>query len=220
MAAAPGSIPYRYIGTYLTKPATESTFITPFWNTFISNRLGLTSVGNIPHFLEEFHWFHAGKPDSRFETLTNAFRECNRVTHLVYLLLEQTPVRDNLENMLLLNRALSRNHEIWNKIAYAFHRSIEKSPQVIHLFTFWRNLNAFEEQYSGAGRTFLEKLVKRTVRSRDMRSWNPFRRSYLIDEMREYILTTGMLISDIEDKLDERYELESELELEPDEDVL
>lgn len=38
--------------------------------------------------------------------------------------------------------------------------------------------------------------------------------------MREYILTTGMLISDIEDKLDERYELESELELEPDEDVL
>lgn len=156
MAAVPGSIPYRYIGTYLTKPATESASITPFWNTFISNRLGPTSVGNLPHFLEEFHWFHAGKPDSRFETLTNSFRECNRVTHSVYLLLEQTPVRNNPENMLQLNRALSRNHEIWNKIAYAFHRSIEKSPQIIHLFTFWRNLNAFEERYSGEGRTFLE----------------------------------------------------------------
>lgn len=212
MATAPGSIPYRYIGTYLTKPATESTSIAPFWNNFISNRLGPTSVGDLPRFLGELHWFHAGKPDSRFETLKNALRECNRVTHSVYLLLEQTPVRNNPENMLLLNRALSRNQEIWNKVAYALHRSIEKSPQAIHLFTLWRNSNAFEEYYSGAGRTFLENLVKRTVR--DPRSWNPFRRSYLIDEMREYILTTGMLISDIEDKLNEQYELE------PEQDVL
>lgn len=113
--------------------------------------------------------------------------------------------------MLLLNRALSRNHEIWNKVAYALHRSIEKSPQVIHLFTLGRSLNAFEEQHDGAGKNFLEKLVKKTVR--DPRSWNPFRRSYLIDEMREYILTTGMLISDIEDDLDGQNESGSEPEI-------
>ncbi len=204
-------IPNRYIGTYLTKPATRSSSRAPFWNTFISNRIGPTSIGDLPRFLEEFYWFHAGKPDSKFETLTNGLRECNRVTHSVYLLLEQTPVRNNSEKMLLLNRALSRNHEIWNKVAYALHRSIEKSPQVIHLFTLGRSLNAFEEQHGGAGKNFLEKLVKKTVR--DPRSWNPFRRSYLIDEMREYILTTGMLISDIEDDLDGQNESESEPEI-------
>lgn len=212
-AAAHGPIPNRYIGTYLTKPATRSTSRAPFWNTFISNRIGPTSVGDLPRFLEEFYRFHAGKPDTKFETLTNGLRECNRVTHSVYLLLEQQPVRNNPEKMLLLNRALSRNHEIWDKVAYALHRSIEKSPQVIHLFTFGRSLDAFEEQHSGAGKIFLEKLVKKTVR--DPRSWNPFRRSYLIDDMREYILTTGMLISDIEDDLDEQNELESEPELQP-----
>lgn len=200
-AAAPGLIPNRYIGTYLTKPATRSTSRAPFWNAFSSNRIGPTSAGELPRFLEEFHWFHAGKPDPKFETLTNALRECNRMTHSVYLLLEQTSVRNKPEKMLLLDRALSRNHEIWYTFAYALHRSIENSPQVIHLFTLGRNSNAFEEQHSGAGKTFLEKLVKKTVR--DRRSWNPFRRSYLIDEMREYILTTGMLISDIEDELDE-----------------
>lgn len=207
------AIPNRYIGTYLTKPATQSSSRAPFWNTFISNRIGPTSVGDLPHFLEDFYWLHAGKPDSKFETLTNGLRECNRVTHSVYLLIEHTPVRSNPEKMLLLNRALSRNHEIWNKVAYALHRSIEKSPQAIHLFTLGRSLNAFEEQYSGAGKAFLEKLVKKTVR--DPRSWNPFRRSYLIDEMREYILTTGMLISDIEDDLDGQNGSESEPELRP-----
>lgn len=55
--------------------------------------------------------------------------------------------------------------------------------------------------------------MKRTAR--DPRSSIFLRPSYLIDEMREYILTTGMLISNIEDELDEQYELGSLPELEP-----
>lgn len=208
-AATPGPIPNKYIGTYLTKPATRSISRAPFWNTFINNRIGPTSVGDLPRFLEEFYLFHAGKPNPRFEILTDALRNCNRVTHSVYMFLEQWPVRNNPEKMLLLNRALSKNHEIWNKVAYALHRCIEKSPKVIYLLTLGMRSNAFDEQHSGAAKTFLENLVKRTIRN--PRSWNIFRRSFLIDEMRDYILTTGMLISDIEDDLDRENESESEL---------
>lgn len=118
-------IPNEYIGTYLTKPVTRSTFRAPFWNSFSSNRIGPTSVGDLPRFLEEFHWFHAGKPSPKFETMIYALRECNRVIHSVYLLLEQTPVRNNPEKMLLLDQALSRSYEIWHKVACALHKSIE-----------------------------------------------------------------------------------------------
>lgn len=60
----------------------------------------------------------------------------------------------------------------------------------------------------GRGEIFLKNPVKESMR--DPRSWNRFGRRFLVDEIREYILKTGSLIWDIEDKLDGRAELESE----------
>lgn len=211
IAGTPGQLPNKYIGTYLAKPVTKSTTRAPFWNSFISNRIGPTTVGDLPRFLEEFYWFHVGKLDPKFEILTDALRQCNQVTHSVYWFLEQGPVKNNPESMFFLNRALFRNHEICNEVSDALQRCIEKSPKVIYLFRIGRRSNAFDAQHTGAAKLFLKNLVKRTMR--DPHSWNLFRRSFLVDEMREYILTTGMLVSDIEDELHGQNESEPESEL-------
>ena len=213
IAGTPGQLPNKYTGTYLAKPLTKSTTRAPFWNSFISNRIGPTTVGDLPRFLDEFYRFHNGKLDHKFEILTDAFRQCNQITHSVYWFLEQGPVKNNAENMFLLNRALFRNHEICDEVSDALQRCIEKSPKVIDLFRLGRRSNAFDAQHTAAAKLFLKKLVKRTMR--DPHSWNLFRRSFLVDEMREYILTTGMILSDIEDELHGQNESETESVLGP-----
>ena len=113
-------------------------------------------------------------------------------------------MKNKPDKLYLLNRALLRNHELWNKVADALQKCIKKSPGVVYLFLLGRRSNPFDTQHSGAAKIFLENLVKRTIR--DPRSWNLFRRSFLVDEVKEYILTTNMLARDVEEELDGRTE--------------
>lgn len=111
-------------------------------------------------------------------------------------------MKDKPDKVFLLNRALLRNYELWNKVAAALQKSIKKSPGVIYLFLLGRKSNPFDTQHSGAAKVFLANLVKRTIR--DPHSWIFFRRSFLVDEVKEYILTTNMLARDVEDELEGR----------------
>lgn len=113
-------------------------------------------------------------------------------------------MKNKPDKLYLLNRALLRNHELWNKVADALQKSIKKSPGVVYLFLLGRRSNPFDTQHSGAAKIFLKNLVKRTIR--DPRSWNLFRRSFLVDEVKEYILTTNMLARDVEEELEGRTE--------------
>lgn len=210
---APHPIPSKYIGTYLAEPVTGSVFRSPIWNSFMSTRMGPTTIGGLPHFLEEFYRVHVGNLDPKFAILTQVLRECHQVTQNVFWYLEQRPVKDKPDKVFLLNRALLRNHELWNKVATALQKCIKKSPGVIYLFLLGRRSNPFDTEYSGAAKVFLKNVVKRTIR--DPRSWNLFRRRFLVDEVREYILTTNMLARDIEDELEGR----NTTELEPDQEV-
>lgn len=199
-------LPNRYIGTYLAKPVTGSISRSPVYDSFMNTRMGPTTIGDLPRFLEEFYRAHVGNLDPKFEILTATLRECHQVTQNVFWFVEQGPVKDKQDKMYFLNRALLRNHELWNKVADALAKCIQKSPGVIYLFLLGRRSNPFDAQHSGAARIFLQKLVKRTIRN--PRSWNLFRRRFLVDEFKEYILTTNMLIRDIEDELDGRTEAE------------
>lgn len=141
------------------------------------------------------------------------------MTYKVYSFLEQGRVKSNPEKMFLLNRALLRNQKIWNKVADTSRRCIRrcvKSPRLTYLRTLKGRSNTFNGPHSWAANYFLEKLVKRTLR--DPRSGNLFGRSLLVDKMREYTLTTGMLVSDIEAELDGKDELDPESELERDQE--
>lgn len=198
----PGPLPKKYIGTYLAKPVTGSISTTPSWTSFINTRMGPTAIGVLPSFLDEFYRVHVGKLDPKFEIFTRALRQCNQVTRSVFWFLEQGPVRNKSDKMFLLKRALFRNHGLWNKVADALRKCIDKSPGVIYLFLLGRKSSPFDTQHSGAAKIFLQKVVKKLMR--DPRSCNLFKRSFLIDEIREYILTTGMLVRDIEDELDGR----------------
>lgn len=211
---APHSIPKRYIGTYLAKPVTGSLYRPPIWNHFMNIRMGPTTIGRLPHFLDEFYKVHVGNGnylDPKFAILTQVLRECNQITQNVFWYLEQRSVNDNMpDKIFFLNQALLRNHELWNKVADALTKCIRKSPEVIYLFMLGRKSNPFDPQHSGAAKVFLQNLVKRTIR--DPRSWrNLFRRSFLVDEVREYILTTNMLSRDVEDEIEGRTETEPEL---------
>lgn len=205
-----GPLPNKYVGTYLAKPVTVSICTTPSWGSFIATRMGPTTIGDLPAFLEKFSRVHVGNLDPKFAILIGVLRQCHPVVETVYWFLEQVPVKENPEILLLLNRALFRNHEIWNKVADTMQKCIEKSPGAIYLFRLGRLPNAFDKQYSTGAKILIEKLVKKTMR--DPRSWNLFRRKFLVDEIREYILTTNMLIQDIEDELDRRRGPESEPE--------
>ena len=207
-ASAPHPLPNRYIGTYLAKPVTGSISRSPVWNSFINTRIGPTTIGDLPQFLEEFYRVHVGNLDPKFEILTGALRECHQVTQSVFWFLEQGPVKDKSDKMFFLNRALLRNHELWYKVVDELQKCIKKSPGVVYLFLLGRRSTPFDAQHSGAAKIFLQKLVKRTIR--DPRSWNLFRRSFLVDDIREYIITTNMLIRDIEDELEETTEAEPE----------
>lgn len=207
-STAPHPIPNKYIRTYLTKPVTGSISRSASWNSFMSTRMGPTTIGGLPHFLEEFYKVHVGNLDPKFAILTRVLRECHQVTQNVFWYLEQRPVKDKPDKVFLLNRALLRNHELWNKVAAALQKSIQKSPGVIYLFLLGRKSNPFDTQHSGAAKVFLANLVKRTIR--DPRSWNLFRRSFLVDEVKEYILTTNMLARDVEDELEGRNATEPE----------
>lgn len=209
-AGAPGRLPDRYIGTYLAKPVTPSISTTPSWGPFINTRMGPTTIGGLPRFLEEFFRVHMGKVDPKFEIFTGALRQCHRVAENVYWFLEQSPAKDNPEQLLLLNRALFRNHEIWDKVADTMEKCIAKSPGVIYLFRLGSKSNPFDTQHSRAAKNFLQKLVKKVMR--DPRSWNLLRRSFLLDEIKEFTLTTGILIRDIDEELDGRAARESEAE--------
>lgn len=201
-AGTPGPLPKKYIGTYLAKPATGSISTTPSWASFINTRIGPTAIGVLPSFLEEFYRVHVGKLDPKFEIFTRALRQCNQVTRTVFWFLEQGPVKNNCDRMFLLKRALFRNDELWNKVADALRKCIDKSPGVTYLFLLGRKSRPFDRQHSGAAEIFLSKFMKKSMRH--PRSWNLFKRSFLMDEIREYILTTGMLVRDIEDDLDGR----------------
>lgn len=217
MDPIPGQLPAKYIGTYLDKPVTKSKIRAPSWNSFISNRIGPTTVGDLTRILQKFYWFRLGKPDDRLGILIDVLNKCNQMTYKVYSFLEQGRVKNNPEKMFLLNRALLRNHKIWNKLANTSQRCIRrciKSPRSTYLCTLEGRPNAFDGQHSWAASYFLEKLVKRTLR--DPRSGNLFGRSLLVDEMREYTLTTGMLVSDIEAELDGKDGPEAKSELERD----
>lgn len=168
----------------------------------MSTRMGPTTIGGLPHFLEEFYKVHVGNLDPKFAILTRVLSECHQVTQNVFWYLEQRPVKDKPDKVFLLNRALLRNHELWDKVAEALQKCIKKSPGVIYLFLLGRRSNPFDTQHSGAAKVFLANLVKRTIRN--PRSWNLFRRSFLVDEIKEYILTTNMLARDIEDELEGR----------------
>lgn len=170
----------------------------------MSTRMGPTTIGGLPHFLEEFYKVHVGNLDPKFAILTRVLTECHHVTQNVFWYLEQGPVKNKPDKLYLLNRALLRNHELWNKVADALQKCIKKSPGVVYLFLLGRRSNPFDTQHSGAAKIFLENLVKRTIR--DPRSWNLFRRSFLVDEVKEYILTTNMLARDVEEELDGRTE--------------
>lgn len=198
------TIPEKYMGTYLTKPLTGSQSRSPTWNSFMSTRMGPTTIGGLPHFLEEFYKAHIGELDPKFAILTQVLRECQQVTQNVFWYLEQRPVKDMPDKSIFLDRALLRNHELWDKIADALQKSVKKSPGVVHLFLHGRRSNPLDTQHSRAAKGFLENLVKRTVR--DTRSWNLFRRSFLVDDVKEYILTTHMISQDIQDQLDRRTE--------------
>lgn len=204
-AQHPIPIPNKYMGTYFTKPVIGSTMSrSPNWNSFMSTRMGPTTIGGLPHFLEEFYKAHIGNLDPKFAILTRALRECHQVTQTVFWYLEQRPVKDKQDKLLFLDRALLRNHELWNKVADMLQKCVKKSPEVVHLFWVGRRSNSFDTQHSGAAKVFIKNLVKRTIR--DPRSWNLFRRSFLVDELKEYALTTNMLAGDIEDELDGRIE--------------
>lgn len=205
-SSAPHPLPNKYIGTYLARPVTGPMSRSPIWNSFMSTRIGPTTIGGLPHFLEEFYRAHVGNLDAKFEILTRALRECHQVTQDVFWFLEQGPVKEKPDKTFLLNRALLRNHELWNKVADALQKCIKKSPEVIHLFLLGRRSNPFDAQHSGAAKSFLKNLEKRTIRDPRSWTWNFFRRSFLVDEIKEYILTTNMLIRDIEDELEGRTE--------------
>lgn len=166
--------------------------------------MGPTTIGGLPHFLEEFYMAHVGDLDPKFAILTRVLMECHQVTQSVFWYLEQRPVKDKPDKLFLLNRALLRNHELWNKVADALQKCIKKSPGVDYLFLLGRRSNPFDTQHSGAAKVFLKNLVKTTIR--DPRSWNLFRCSFLVDEVKEYILTTNMLARDVEEELDGRTE--------------
>lgn len=212
--SAPHSIPKKYIGTYLARPVTGSIYVSPIWNHFMNIRMGPTTIGRLPHFLEEFYKVHVGHGhhlDPKFAILTQVLRECHQVTQNVFWYLEQRSVKDKKlsDKFFLLNRALLRNHELWNKVANVLCKCIKKSPEVVYLFLLGRKSNPFDTHHSGAAKVFLQNLVKMTIR--DPRLWlNFFRRSFLVDEIKEYILTTNMLSRDVEDELEGRTETEPE----------
>lgn len=211
-ADALGTLPNKYTGTYLAKPATGTISATPSWGSFINTRMGPTTIRDLPDFLEKFSRVHVGMLDPKFEIFTGVLRQSHQVAESVFWFIEQGPMINNSDKMFLLNRALFRNHELWNKVADALRECIDETPRVIYLFLLGRKSSPFDRQHSGAAKFFLQKLVKKTMRN--PRSWNIFRRSFLVDQIREYTLTTGMLIQDIEDDLGRR--IRPEFDLEPD----
>ncbi len=171
------------------------------WTDFRKKRIGPTTIEDLPKFLENFYFYHFGRVDAEYFKLPEILESSFAVTRRVYALLEQKDFDRDSPSYFNLNRALFRNNEIWNQLLEILQDASEKKLGTGDISILGRITDAEDQVRNLKAQNFICRVVRKTAHAERRPSTS--QQKYFIDDIRDYISTTRMLIADCGSELDQ-----------------